>query len=166
MFSEKYSAVSRTNSRRRQVSADYVFPKYILTAQVAWSLIYFSRQSSSSKYWLWPLYVQLVLQCPSKFMDPAGSHLSELRLTYQQRSKVPGSWHGNITFVSNSGPKSYAKAPRLLKAELGSRKSSDQNWFSSQLCCRTSRTLSSSNLMKHRWSEVFFEGFKAFLSDW
>lgn len=34
------SAASRTNSRRRQVSTDNTLPKYILTAQVTWSIFH------------------------------------------------------------------------------------------------------------------------------
>lgn len=123
-FPGKYAAVSRNNSRRRQVSTGYVFPKHILTAQVAWSIFHGKAAAVNTDFDLCPYsWCFSASQSPTVLLkDPARPHPSELRLTYQQRSEVPGSWHGNITFVSSSGPKSYAKAPRLLTAELGSGK--------------------------------------------
>lgn len=114
------SAASRTNSRRRQVSTDNTLPKYILTAQVTWSI--FHGKTEALKLLLTSAHAvgsSLLLKdhgsCRLHYFKSWDSLASKDLLCLDSAMEV-----------LDSEQKSYTKAPRLLVAELRSRKSQEQ----------------------------------------
>ena len=137
MFSEKYSTVSRTNSRRRQVTTGNVFPKYILTAWVAWSIFHGKAAALQSNFDLC-LY-SWCFNAPQRLWILQAPVLQSWDRLTSKDLRCLGPGMGTLDLWVIQEQKAMPKLPGFLRQSWDQESHKISNRFSSQLCCRTSR---------------------------